>query len=252
MKITGNTSASTSKTGERFTGKGLINVGIFTAIYFVVVFAVACLGFIPILMAAICGIIPLIAGIPYMLFLTRARKFGMITILGLLTGIIMFVAGMGYFSIATGLIFGLIADLIWKSGGYASASRAVLSHGVFSCWIIGNFLPFLITADTYLPTVRAQYGDAYVNELMTYLQPEMYPVLLVACFVAGIIGGFIGCAILKKHFDASKTRSTSTIKLACPIPGIRGLVARSAQSKSHHPKSIASLHRSNERVVVSS
>ena len=54
-----------------------------------------------------------------MLFLTRARKFGMITILGLLTGIIMFVAGMGYFSIATGLIFGLIADLIWKSGGYA-------------------------------------------------------------------------------------------------------------------------------------
>lgn len=200
MKTTGNASASTSKMGERLTGKDLINVGIFTAIYFVVVFAVACLGFIPILMAAICGIIPLIAGIPYMLFLTRARKFGMITILGLLTGIIMFITGMGYFSIATGLVFGLIADLIWKSGGYASASRAILSHGVFSCWIIGNFLPFLITADTYLPTVRAQYGDAYVNELMTYLQPEMYPILLVACFATGIIGGFIGRAILKKHF----------------------------------------------------
>lgn len=68
MKTTGNASASTSKTGGRLTGKDLINVGIFTAIYFVVVFAVACLGFIPILMAAICGIIPLIAGIPYMLF----------------------------------------------------------------------------------------------------------------------------------------------------------------------------------------
>lgn len=136
-----------------------------------------------------------------MLFLTRARKFGMITILGLLTGIIMFITGMGYFSIATGLICGLVADLIWKSGGYASASRAIVSHGVFSCWIIGNFLPFLITADTYLPTVRAQYGDAYVDELMTYLQPEMYPMLLLACFVTGIIGGFIGRAILKKHFE---------------------------------------------------
>ena len=95
---------------------------------------------------------------------------------------------------------GLVADLIWKSGGYASSSRAVLSHGVFSCWIIGNFLPFLVTADADLPTVRAQYGDAYVDELMTYLQPEMYPVLLVACFVTGIIGGFIGRAVLKKHF----------------------------------------------------
>ena len=193
--------SAATKTGGRLGGKDLINIGIFTAIYFVVVFAVACLGFIPILMAAICGIIPLIAGIPYMLFLTRARKFGMVTILGLFTGIIMFITGMGYFSIATGLVCGFIADLIWKSGGYASASRAVLSHGVFSCWIIGNFLPFLITADTYLPTVRAQYGDAYVDELMTYLQPEMYPVLLIACFVTGIIGGFIGRAILKKHFE---------------------------------------------------
>ena len=194
------TPSTAVKTGGKLGGKDFINIGIFTAIYFVVVFAVACLGFVPILMAAICGIIPLVAGIPYMLFLTRTRKFGMITILGLLTGIIMFITGMGYFSIATGLICGLAADLIWKSGGYASAPRAVLSHGVFSCWIIGNFLPFLITADTYLPTVRAQYGDAYVNELMTYLQPEMYPVLLIACFVTGIIGGFIGRAILKKHF----------------------------------------------------
>ena len=138
-------SPTTAKTGGRLGGKDLINIGIFTAIYFVVVFAVACLGFVPILMAAICGIIPLIAGIPYLLFLTRARKFGMITILGLLTGIIMFITGMGYFSIATGLVCGLVADLIWKSGGYSSASRAVVSHGVFSCWIIGNFLPFLIT-----------------------------------------------------------------------------------------------------------
>ena len=105
-------SPTTAKTGGRLGGKDLINIGIFTAIYFVVVFAVACLGFVPILMAAICGIIPLIAGIPYLLFLTRARKFGMITILGLLTGIIMFITGMGYFSIATGLICGVRRDVM--------------------------------------------------------------------------------------------------------------------------------------------
>ena len=67
-------------------------------------FAVACLGFIPIFMVLICGIIPLVAGIPYMLYLTRVKKFGMITIMGLLVGIIMFVTGMGYFSIVTGLV----------------------------------------------------------------------------------------------------------------------------------------------------
>ena len=71
---------------------------------------------------------------------------------------------------------------------------------MFSCWIIGNFLPFLITADTYLPHRARPIRRRYVNELMTYLQPEMYPVLLVACFATGIIGGFIGRAVLKKHF----------------------------------------------------
>lgn len=193
-------SDSPTSVGGRLNGKDFITIGIFTAIYFVVVFAVACLGFIPILMAAICAIIPLIAGIPYMLFLTRAQKFGMITILGLLTGIIMFLAGMGYFSIITGLIFGFLADLVWKSGDWTNAKRGILSHAVFSCWIIGNFLPFLLTADSYLPTIRSQYGDAYVNELMGYLQPEMYPVMLIACFVTGLIGGWIGLKIMNKHF----------------------------------------------------
>ena len=41
-----------------------------------------------------------------MLYLTRVKKFGMITIMGLLVGIIMFVTGDGLFSIVTGLVCG--------------------------------------------------------------------------------------------------------------------------------------------------
>lgn len=186
--------------GVRLGGKDFINIGIFTAIYFVIVFAVACLGFVPLLMALICGIVPLVAGIPYMLYLTRVKKFGMITIMGLLIGIIMFVTGMGYFSILTGLVFGLLADLVARRGSYASAKMSVLSHGVFSCWIVGNFLPMLLTADSYYATMRVQYGDAYVNELMSYLQPWAYPLMLAAAFITGIIGGYIGLKVLKKHF----------------------------------------------------
>lgn len=188
---------------SRLSGKDFINIGIFTALYFVVVFVVACLGFIPIFMVLICAIIPLVAGIPYMLFLTRVKKFGMITIMGLLIGIIMFITGMGYFSIATGLVFGLLADLVARSGNYASARKSVISHGVFSCWLIGNFLPMLITSDSYYALMRVQYGDAYVNELMGFLQPWAYPLMLVAAFATGLIGGWIGLKVLKKHFTRS-------------------------------------------------
>ena len=76
----------------------------------------------------------------------------------------------------------------------------MLSHGVFSCWMIGNFLPMLLTADSYYATMRGQFGDAYVNELMGYLQPWAYPAMLIACFVTGIVGGFIGLKVLGKHF----------------------------------------------------
>ena len=82
MKTTSSGAAlgsSPASAGGRLNGKDFINIGIFTAIYFVIVFAVACLGFIPIFMVLICGIIPLVAGIPYMLYLTRVKKFGMIT-----------------------------------------------------------------------------------------------------------------------------------------------------------------------------
>ena len=152
MKTTSSGAAlgsSPASAGGRLNGKDFINIGIFTAIYFVIVFAVACLGFIPIFMVLICGIIPLVAGIPYMLYLTRVKKFGMITIMGLLVGIIM---------------------------------------------------PMLLTADSYYATMRGQFGDAYVNELMGYLQPWAYPAMLIACFVTGIVGGFIGLKVLGKHF----------------------------------------------------
>ena len=59
-------------------GKDLINIGIFSAIYFVIMFAVAMLGMIPIFLPLLSVIVPILGGIPFMLFLTRVKKFGMI------------------------------------------------------------------------------------------------------------------------------------------------------------------------------
>ena len=47
------------------------------------------LGFIPIMMPFLAVFVPLIAGVPFMLYLTKARKFGMLTIMGMILGIIM-------------------------------------------------------------------------------------------------------------------------------------------------------------------
>jgi hypothetical protein len=55
------------KSDRRLKPKDLINIGIFTAIYFVIMFAVACLGYIPIFIPLLAALCPLAGGIPFML-----------------------------------------------------------------------------------------------------------------------------------------------------------------------------------------
>ncbi|MBF1563151.1 MAG: MptD family putative ECF transporter S component, partial [Prevotella salivae] len=45
--------------------KDLINIGIFTALYFIIIMAVAMLGYVPIFIPLRSVICPLIGGIPY-------------------------------------------------------------------------------------------------------------------------------------------------------------------------------------------
>lgn len=55
-------------TSGKLKGKDLINIGIYAAIYCVIMTAVAMLGFIPIMMPMLCVLVPLLGGIPYMLY----------------------------------------------------------------------------------------------------------------------------------------------------------------------------------------
>lgn len=157
---------------NRLQGKDLINIGIFTAIYFIVIFAAASIGFIPIFIPLISVIVPLVGGIPMMLFFSKIKKFGMLTICGLLLGVIMLLTGMGYWCIPTGLIFGLISDFMMKGCGYKNAKREVLIHGVFSMWVIGAFIPIVVTRDAYYQNLLPGYGQEYADTLMAYRHPR--------------------------------------------------------------------------------
>ena len=72
---------------NKLQGKDLINVGIFTAIYFVVMMAIAMLGFIPIFLPLLIVLVPLIGGIVMMLYYSKVQKFGMVSLTGLICGI---------------------------------------------------------------------------------------------------------------------------------------------------------------------
>lgn len=184
---------------QKLNGKDLINVGVFTAIYTVVMMAIAMLGYVPIFIPLYSILMPLFGGIVLMLFLTKVKKFGMIFLMSILLGILMWLTGMSWYALAFGTVLGLIAEFIYKSGEYKSSKKAVLAYGVFSIWVWTNYIPIFFCPEKYWST-RQDFGQEYIDTLQRLMPMWMCPVLFAACFVFGLLGGWLGLKILKKHF----------------------------------------------------
>lgn len=185
----------------RLNAKDLINVGIFTAIYLVVMFACSTLGFIPIFIPLLAVIIPLVEGIVFMLFLTRVKKFGMVLIIGIVVSLFYLPGGMGSFMAPIVIVVGLIAEALLRSGGYQSKWKAILAYGFFSISVFGNLMPIFTSRDAYYNMLASgNFGAEYANTLMSYMPDWIAPILLACCFIFGILGGILGYAVLKKHF----------------------------------------------------
>lgn len=187
-------------TSERINGKDLINIGIYAAIYCVLVTAISMIGFIPVLMPLLSVLPPLIGGIPMMLFYTKVKKFGMITLMGIIVGIFLMITGMGIWPAIFGVVCGFVADLIAKSGGYTSLKKSVLSYGVMCLTFFGCFLPMFLNIEEYFST-RQSFGQEYIDALTAIVQPWTAPLYFIACLVFGILGGILGQKLLKKHFE---------------------------------------------------
>jgi energy-coupling factor transport system substrate-specific component len=180
--------------------KDLINIGLFTAIYFVVFFATGMLGYIPIMMLAMPVLCPLVAGIPFMLFLTRVHTFGMVSIMGVILSLLMVLTGHPWQLIPVGIVMAVLGDLVLLAGEYRGWRSIRLGYVVFSEWLAGLFIPFFFMRDHYFAGIRAGYGDAYADTLMA-LTPPWVLVLMIALIVVGALGGaYLGKAALKKHF----------------------------------------------------
>lgn len=187
------------KNENKLKGKDLINIGIYAAIYCVIMTCISMLGYIPIMMPLLAVFCPLVGGIPMMLFYTKTKKFGMITIMSVIIGIYLWVTGMGIYPAIFGVVFGFLADLVAKSGGYKSFAKTVLSYGVMCLMIFGNYLPLFIDREGYFAS-REKFGQEYVDALGNIMQPWTAPVIIIASFVFGVLGALLGKALLKKHF----------------------------------------------------
>lgn len=186
---------------NKIQAKDLINLGLFTVLYFVLGCCVAIpIGFVPIFLPVLGALWTLITGIPFMLFAVRAKKFGMVTIMAVLSGLLMGFTGMGFWGVLTGAVFGLLEDLIMKSGSYASVKKTLLGYGVFSLWMVGTYIPMYFMAEQARADFAAGFGEEYADKVMAVMPMWSFILVIAGIFLCALLGGLIGKAILKKHF----------------------------------------------------
>ena len=185
---------------KRMQAKDLINVGIFTAIYFVIFFAGMMLGYIPIFIPLLGLVCPILCGIPFMLYLTKVKKFGMVTLTGIILGLLNVLIGAGVLVLIFGVVFGVLGDLVLKAGKYQSWKFTLFGYGVFSLWIMGYVSRMFLTRTEFFAFLESNYGAEYTATLASYTPAWMFPVLFVVTFIGGILGALLGRVVLKKHF----------------------------------------------------
>ena len=184
---------------KKIEAKDLITVGIFTAIYFALFFVCGMLGYVPLLYALLPLMLPIACGIPYMLFLTRVKSFGMVTIMGIIVGGMMVLTGHTFVPLIGGIVCGVCADLIFKAGNYQSKKCSVIGYAVFSLWIMGMLVPYWTMREAFVEMFSKSMGEEYTQAVLVIFNKIAW-VFPIMCIIGGILGAFLGLSILKKHF----------------------------------------------------
>jgi energy-coupling factor transport system substrate-specific component len=182
------------------TGKDLINVGIYTAIYIAVVFVIGATNAIPIMYPISMVIIPLIAGIPMMLYYTKIEKFGMLTITGAILAIFFYLSGYTWICVAFLFPTALIADIILKVGGYKKFGVIMISYMIYALGMLGGPAPLWFAGESYWDGIRESMGAQYAEQLSYYMPSWMLWVGIVLVFIGASLGALLGKKMLKKHF----------------------------------------------------
>jgi len=191
--------------------RDLINVGIFTALYFIILAIFGQLGALtPITQVIAPFYLPILCGIPFMLFLTRVKRFGLITAMGWIVGILFLVTGQSYFTAILAFVLSIVADIIARAGQYKRWGLLLLSYIVFAEISIGTVIPLYFQRAAFLARRVDRQGQEWADQIAKLTPWWMFYGMMVMLAVGAIIGAYVGRAIFRKHYQYLSTDKASS------------------------------------------
>ena len=192
--------------GSRFSlamsGRDLMTIGIFLAIYIVLYFAITMFGFLnPVMMLVTLGLSIVVGAIPFMLFLARVKHAGMVALFTIVLGILLLVIGFPPLSIGVLVALAVVVELVLAVTGYRSRWAGVLSYTIFSVWNTAPLLPLFYDRQGYFSSPSmSRMGPEYAARLDAFLSTGVLIGFDIAAVVLGLIGGVIALRLLRKSF----------------------------------------------------
>ncbi|MDO5721378.1 MAG: MptD family putative ECF transporter S component [Actinomycetaceae bacterium] len=187
----------------QLTTRDLINIAIFSVIYFVIMYASGMVGFFgPAFMFVGWTIGILINGIVVMLLLARVPKVGTLALLGFIVGLGM-APGHTVWIIPGAALLGFISDLIINAGAQGNPiqpRRAIAGYAFLQLWFLIPLIPILVDSKTYYQGIESSMGKDYSTAMEALFSPTVIGIWAICLLILGAIGGYLGIKTARKHF----------------------------------------------------
>lgn len=140
-------------------------------------------------------------GTVYMLLQSKVRKFGAISLMGIVMGGFFLLSGHFFIAFLPGLIFGVLADWIAGLGSYENRALSLLSFIIFSFVNSGPIILMWLARQTYIDSLLARgKTQEYINRILLPLDFSTIVGFLGLIILGGLVGGLFGQYLVKKHF----------------------------------------------------
>ncbi|MDO5718611.1 MAG: MptD family putative ECF transporter S component [Tissierellia bacterium] len=181
--------------------KDLVNIGIFTIIYFVFVAIVgAPFGIFVVSFLFYPFFAALLSAIIILYFMAKVQKKWSVFILCWFPSILMTFMGHTIIMLIHGLLIAILAEFIHRKYGFDDIKGNILTHSIIGLWTVGGFWQIFIVSEQYGKLITETMGESYANQLIS-LPWWILIFLYLSSFIGGLIGGNIASKILRRHFS---------------------------------------------------
>ncbi|WP_421572430.1 MptD family putative ECF transporter S component [Slackia exigua] len=144
-----------------------------------------------------------LAGIVWMYMRATIRKPWACLLSSLIVAVIALLLGQIWTAVLGIVVGGLLSEVIVRVGGYGSVPADIFAFVVWVlCFWVGHGILAILSADMFAQMmINAHMSAEQVDMLLQGISGRNLVLAPIACVAGSLVGGILGYAVFKKHFQ---------------------------------------------------